>query len=117
MKVSGVKVTFDRKAVMAKVGADLNRALPVVTNELLKDSNFYARKDTGDLIESSIKHSDPGKGVIRWHTPYARKMYYTGNPVQDKNPNASLMWAHKASAENKDKYRQMIQDIINSKRS
>ena len=33
---------------------------------------------------------------ISWNTPYARRVYYTGTPSKQANPNASLMWAEKA---------------------
>ena len=67
--------------------------------QVLKDSNYFCRQDQKGLINSSIVSSRPADGVLIWNTPYARAVYYTGEPSTDKNPNASLMWFHKAQAE------------------
>lgn len=67
-----------------------------VAEKALGDSNYYCRQDQGTLIASSLYWSDLDNGVLRWHMPYAKKVYYIGVPSLDVNPNASLMWAHKA---------------------
>lgn len=67
-----------------------------VAKQALRDSNYYCRQDQGTLIASSLVWSDLEKGVLRWHQPYAKQVYYIGVPSLDVNPNASLMWAHKA---------------------
>lgn len=73
-----------------------NQVLPALTQQVIKDSNFYCRQDQGTLIASSQTASQPNKGFIVWDTPYAKRMYYTGNPCKDVNPNASLMWYEQA---------------------
>lgn len=109
---TNVKVTFDKNAVTARIKVTADYATEIIANEMLKDANYYAREDSGELIRSSIKASEPEKGILRWNTPYAKKAYYVGNASTEQNPNATTMWAHKAAAENKQKYKKMIQDII-----
>jgi hypothetical protein len=111
-----VKISFDRDAVVAKISGINKASIPIIANEALKDANFYAREDTGELIRSSIRASDPDKGLLVWDTPYAKKMYYVGTPHTGKNPQASLMWAMKAAKENIRKYTRMLQAIVDGGR-
>ena len=67
-----------------------------VANQILNDSNLYVREDTGELKRSSVRGSNLPEGVIGWDTPYALRVYYTGTPSTDRNPNASLMWVEVA---------------------
>lgn len=99
-----VRITMDKAACAARLKDRFqSKVIPVLSEQVLKDSNFYARMDTGAMIDSSQTASDFDAGKLVWDTPYARKVYYTGSPSKDRNPNASLMWAHKAKdAKNKD---------------
>lgn len=107
-----VKVTLDKSVVMAKVLSASEKATAIVANELLKDANYYCREDTGELIKSSIRASQPEEGKLIWDTPYAKQMYYAGSPSKDTNPNASLLWAQKAADENREQYIEMAQKVI-----
>lgn len=108
-------VKTDIAAIKAKVEADKKKALPIITNEFIKDANFYCKEDSGELQRSAIKASRPEKGEAIWQTPYAKRQYYTGIPSTDRNPNASTLWAHKADAEHRAKYQKMLQKIIEGK--
>lgn len=44
--------------------------------EVLKGSNYFIPKDTGELERSGVRASQIGKGKIIWDQPYARKLYY-----------------------------------------
>jgi hypothetical protein len=99
-----VHIEFDPAKLMARIEAESKKGIAIVANEALKDANYYAREDTGMMIHSSITASRPEEGGLVWDTPYAKKMYYTGVPSTDTNPNASLMWAHRGYAENHEKY-------------
>lgn len=70
--------------------------IPAVSEQAHEDCNYFARKYQGTMILSSETASDFKKGELVWNTPYAKKVYYTGTPSQDANPNASLMWCEKA---------------------
>lgn len=92
------------------------KAIAAVATEALKDANYYARHDTGEMIRSSITASQPEKGMLVWDTPYANKVYLTGTPATDKNPNASLMWAHKGYSQNIGKYNEMVRKMMIGRR-
>ena len=135
----GVKVTFNKQAVKARIRTAKNIGVIEISNELLKDANNYARQDSGLMISASLKGSnlpmpskqnwteednkifaaakgsDIKKGTLIWDTPYAKSMYYTGTPVKDRNPNASTLWAEKAKKKHNQKYIRMFQRIIKEK--
>ena len=92
----GVKVTVDKSRVAARIKAAKETMIPAVAEQALSDCNYFARRDQGTMIESSETASDLQKGELVWDTPYAKKVYYTGSPSKDANPNASLMWCEKA---------------------
>lgn len=85
-------VTFNKNLIKQRITKARDKALPILAQQVLKDSNFYARMDSGVLIASSLKSSDFDKGILIWDTPYASKVYHTGFPSKDVNVNASLMW-------------------------
>ena len=106
-----VDVQFNASALKAKFEAVNKKGIAAVCNEALKDANFYARMYSGDLIRSSIRASVPERGELVWDTHYAKRVYYTGYPSKARNPNASLLWAHKGYAENKDKYLRILETV------
>lgn len=69
-------------------------ALPVLAEQILTDCNTYVRMQSGNLADSA--HTESGGRYIVWSTPYAKKVYYTGTPLRNRNPNASLRWCEKA---------------------
>jgi hypothetical protein len=72
----------------------------LLSMQIRADANKHARMDTGELIMSSLRASDLTQGTLVWDTPYAKRVYYTGVPSHDRNPDAELMWVHVA----KDRY-------------
>ena len=93
-----VEVTTDIQAITQRIARDKEKMIFLVTTQALKDSNNYARRQSGDLIRSSLIATDYEKGILIWDTPYAKKVYWTGTPLKNKNPNARLMWADFAKA-------------------
>lgn len=77
----------------------------VLSSQILADANRHARMDTGMLIMSSQRASNLQKGELVWDTPYAKRVYYTGTPSTDVNPDAQLMWLHFARDRYKDNWR------------
>lgn len=70
--------------------------LPVLSEQMMTDCNTYVRKQDGTLAES-IDHKISGTKLrITWNTAYAKRVYYTGTPRKNVNPNASLRWCEKA---------------------
>jgi len=86
-----------------------------VSSEFMKDSNFYAPMDTGDLKRSAQVHSILEDGHIEWNTLYARRLFYNPqyNFSKDANPYARGLWAEVAKQDNPKKYRGIITDSFN----
>lgn len=120
-----IKVQTNTADIIAKIQAGKAAMIPAVAEQALADCNYFARQDQNILrasaatnsnisgeyppkssatpeeleILNSAEGSDIPKGNLVWDTPYAKKVYYTGTPSKDNNPNASLMWCEKAQAE------------------
>lgn len=106
------RVTHDRAAISRKVEAAAGKAVAVLSEQVLKDSNYYCRQDQGTLISSSHTASDFQKGIVAWDTPYAKKVYYTGVPSKDVNHNAELQWVEKARAAHREDWRGIAEKAL-----
>ena len=93
-----ISVSMNISVVEERLKASADRALTIVTEQALKDCNYYCKQDQSGLINSSLIHSEPQKGLMRWKTPYARRQYYLNSVRRDINPNARKMWAHYAES-------------------
>lgn len=82
-----------------------------VAKTALEDANAYCRYWSGELVSSS-KNSRLEKGLLIWDTPYARRVYYLGTPNKRINPNASILWAHKAAAIHGKQWRNKALSVI-----
>lgn len=103
----GIKnVKVDLSGIEQKMPGAMKKAQFVLDEAVLKDSNYYIPKDTGELENSGIRYTNPGEGEVIWNTPYARKLFYgtSYNFSKDVNPNASPLWFNKAKSENKDSW-------------
>lgn len=82
----------------------------VLEQQVLKDSNYYAPEDTGELIRSSVRESVIGSGKLVWNTAYARRLYYNPeyNFSKDRNPNARGLWFEFAKSNHLDEWKRMI---------
>ena len=72
------------------------KALFALQEQALGDCNYFCRQDQGTLIDSSRAKQTGLNLELSWNTPYARRVYYTGRPSKNVNPNASLQWAELA---------------------
>lgn len=108
-----MKIEFNRNAVRAKLEKKINQGVAPLMEQVLKDSNYFCRQDQKGLINSSLTASRPKDGVLIWDTPYAKRVYYTGEPSRDKNPNASLMWFEKAKARFGKDWEKLAQNLTN----
>lgn len=68
----------------------------LLSSQILADANKHVRADKWILRDSSLEASIPSKGLLEWNTPYAKRVYYTGTPSHDQNPDAELMWVQVA---------------------
>jgi len=89
----GVTVSTDIQGIKERIAKDVSKMTFQVTTQALKDSNKYARRQSGELVKSSLTATDYKNGLLVWNTPYAKRVYWTGNPLGNKNPKARLMWA------------------------
>ena len=89
-------VNFNPNAVMARFEGAEEFALFALSEQVIMDSNYYCKEDFGVLKESAISNSIPEQGIVQWTMPYAEKQYYLPSACLDKNPNACMMWFHKA---------------------
>lgn len=113
----GINVHVNLGNIAGKASKAAKFANYALTQQVLKDSNYYAPIDQGYLRNSSIYFGvDPtaknkmGNGQQRvtyskpnqiiWDTPYARRLYYNPqyNFSKDINPNAGGKWFERAQA-------------------
>lgn len=85
----------------------------ILDTQVLKDSNYYVPKDTGNLEASGVAHSRIGDGHIEWNTPYARKLYYNPqyNFSEDTNPNAQGLWFEAAKSNHRETWAEIVKKI------
>ena len=78
----------------------ITAALAAVTEQAAHDTNMYVKYDSGTLHDSQRVEYKDGTSEISWNTPYAKRQYYTGTPIDHKKGEAEprLMWAHYAES-------------------
>jgi len=93
-------IDFNVAKIASKIKSHIDVLQPALDTQVLKDSNYYAPMDTGNLMSSGITGSKIGSGVLEWTAPYAKKMYYgvDFNFSKDSNPHAQAKWFEKAKA-------------------
>ena len=124
-------IDFNVAKIATKLKAHISTLQPILDMQVLKDSNYYAPMDTGNLQASAITGTyfehptkaltipilqsgqmsvTAGKGKVVWNTPYAKKMYYgVGyNFSKDSNPNAQAKWFEKAKATKMGNWRKIL---------
>ena len=130
----GVKIDINTTQIMSKIKAGAEAATIADTEAVIEYGNIFVREDQGVLMASSLigtsltdtvnksnwneedkknyasaAGSKPKQGKAIWDTPYAKRVYYTGTPSKDKNPDASLQWVEKGVAT----YRKELDMIAN----
>lgn len=100
MARSQVIVKADISKILPKVSDSVTITQMALSQQVLKDSNFYIPKRTGNLERTGITASNLQKGELVWDAPYARRVYQAvGITIQKKvNPNASPEWFEKAKS-------------------
>ncbi|UNP84825.1 minor capsid protein [Bacillus mycoides] len=106
-----VNVQVDTGMIESKVLEATQKAQFALDQQVLKDSNYFIPKDTGELERSSIRFIRPGEGHIEWNTPYARRLYYNPqyNFSTDVNPNAQGLWLEAAKAAKLDNWVRIVE--------
>lgn len=94
-----MKVEFDTRKCANRLRDRIDGVQEKLDWQVLKDSNFYCPKDTGELEASSVRSTDFGSGELIWDTPYAKAQYYgLQNKSRDSNPNAVYKWFEAAKS-------------------
>lgn len=108
------KFRFEDRGLEKKLKEMQKKGQFALDSQVLKDSNFYAPKDEGALIESGIRFTNLGSGMITWQTPYARRLYY--NPQYDfstdKNPNAGGLWFETAKSRHIKEWEKIVKQAL-----
>lgn len=90
------KIDIDVNQVTAKVRNAWNKGLPMLTMEILRDCNEFAKLDKGALRASAYSASDLNRGIVRWNTPYARRQYWAIPTAYE--PGTCWQWCEAAKA-------------------
>lgn len=107
-----MKIDIDINAIEKKIEKRVDKAQFVLNQQIIKDSNYYAPEDTGDLQDSAIIGSSNTE--IIWDKDYAAKQYYEdSDKSKDKNPNASMKWFEVAKAKNLKQWEKLANDKYN----
>lgn len=84
------RVTFDKKAAVAKIRAAGNDGLTIIGNQALKDTTQHVPRDQGFLQDSGItnsyRHARNLKYIMRWDEPYSQYLWH--GEVMHGNPTA-----------------------------
>lgn len=97
---------YDLKNTLSRRGLEENgRVQQYIDSEVLRLSEPFIPKDTGELIRSGIQNTVIGSGEVRWRTPYARRWYYLSAGFQE-SPQRGNYWFERM----KQQYGQSIRD-------
>ena len=108
-----VKIDINKPQVLAKIGVAWDETMKPLAEEILADCNEYCKMDTGNLIASSLIHSQLDKGLLVWATPYAARQYYAIRTAShDKNPMAVWRWAAAARNNRLERWKQQAQRLM-----
>ncbi|MEG2428887.1 MAG: minor capsid protein [Oscillospiraceae bacterium] len=97
--MSNIKIVTDMQAIKAQINQKNDICLPILSEQILKDCNYFCKQDQGTLISSSLIASDFCKGLLIWDTSYAKSQYFLGSANKKTNANATKMWCQKAYSE------------------
>ena len=109
-----VEVRTDIQSIKERIARDSEKMTFLVTTQALKDSNKYARRQSGDLIRSSLLATDYIHGYLIWNTAYAKRVYWTGIALKNKNPHARIMWAHYAKTQHSKEWLKIAQEVASN---
>lgn len=110
--MASVSLRFNNvNSTVARLRSQVNEKLPFVAEMIKSDCNQYVRKQDGTLAESA--HVEDGGRKIVWSTAYAKRVYYTGTPRKNVNPNASLRWCEVAKRQYASDWANYLTKLVN----
>lgn len=110
--MASVKIVLTNPAATAaKLKAQIEKnAMPIVAEQILTDCNEFVRMQSGNLANSASVEAN-GKRIV-WDTAYAKRVYYTGTPLTNRNPSASLRWCEKAKRLYSQQWADMLSKLV-----
>ena len=105
-----VKIDIDPNKVGAKVVGAWDKALPMLSEEILADCNEYCKEDSGTLIKSSMIHSRPKEGKLVWETPYAKRQYWAIKT--SLTPGRTWKWCETAKAKWGSRWKKLAETLL-----
>lgn len=105
-----IKLTNPRATAARLNNLVKQKAMPIVAEQILTDCNEFVRMQSGALAASG--HPEANGSRIVWDTRYAKRVYYTGTPRTNVNPQASLRWCEKAKRQYSQDWADMISSIV-----
>lgn len=107
-----MRLELDENKLLRKIKGRTDKSQFFLDQQVIKDSNFYAPEDTGNLQDRAIIAS--GGGVVTWDSIYAARQYYEdNNKSKDRNPNASMKWFEVAKSKNLKNWEKLANDKYN----
>ena len=102
-----VRINISTTKVQTKVMTAWEKGLAILSEEILADCNEYCKEDQRTLINSSLAHSKPEKGLLIWETPYARRQYWAIKT--SLTPGRTWKWCETAKHKNKGRWRELAE--------
>lgn len=75
-----MKLIFDESQLKQRQ-LSMKRKQAYIDTAVLRYSEPYTPKDSGDMIKSGIRSTKYGSGEVTYTEPYSRKVYYSKIPV------------------------------------
>jgi hypothetical protein len=111
----GARIDIGTHAITAKVDGVVERVLPIFTDIVRQDSDYFAKVDQGTMRDTSATASDFENGIIIYNTKYAKRQYYTMRALRNVNPHASRKWFHVAKQRKMDDWTDQAQALIDGR--
>ena len=108
-----MRVNISKHAIEAKIQGAFDKGLAILSEEILKDCNYYCKRAEGALIASSLIHSRLADGQLIWQTPYAKRQYWEiRTAYTDANPNATWKWCEVAKRNHEGEWERKAQRLF-----
>lgn len=88
------------------------KALPIITEQVYKDSDKYTYRETGQMYDSGAVYSQFDKGILEMRAPQVRKLYYDPNITPRLNKQAVPMWFLVAAKQNMNTYKKQYARVL-----
>lgn len=89
-------------------------AIPIIAEQIYKDSNEFTYRESGTMYQSGEMHSNFEKGLVIERTPYVRRRYFQGGERGKASPpQARPRWFEEAFNKHKEEYKRQYVEAIN----